>query len=245
VSPAPADADALYAELMRARPEALAALLPPADGDPTLLMAVLRRPVPARFLELVAGTPPWSRDPRLLAAVVLNPRVPRALAQQLLPSLHWRDLADVAVSPRVDAAARVRAETILREQLPDLRLGDRVTLGRLATPPVLGPLLLDAEPRGVEAALQNPRLREEDLLLAVRAAAPPRALLEAITVSSRWREAYAVRLALVLQPRTPLALALGQLSALLPRDLERVAATDGLAPLVCAAALRVAGETNG
>jgi hypothetical protein len=237
--------DAVYAELMRARPDEMSALLARPDTDPALLMAVLRRPVPARFLELIAGTPPWSREPRVLAAVVLNPRAPRALAQQLLPSLHWRDLADVAASPRVDGGARVRAEGLLKEQLPDLRLGERITLARLATPVVLAPMLLDPEPRVAEAALLNPRLREEDLVLAVRSAAPPRALLEAVTRSPKWRESYAVRLALVLQPRTPLALALGQLSALLPRDLERVAETPGLPPLVQAAALRVAREPSG
>jgi hypothetical protein len=240
----PEAADELYAELMRAgeRPEALAALLERQGGDCTVLVSLLRRPVSVRFLEMVADTPPWSHDPRVLAVVVLNPRAPRALAQRLVPSLRWRDLADVAASPRVDPAARVRAEGLLKEQLPDLRLGERVTLARLATPAVLAPMLLDPEPRVAEASLLNPRLREEDLVLAVRAAAAPRALLEAATSSPRWRECYAVRLALVLQPRTPLALALGQLSALLPRDLERVARTDGILPLVQAAALRVARE---
>jgi hypothetical protein len=240
----PEAADELYAELMRAgeRPEALAALLERQGGDSTVLVSLLRRPVSVRFLEMVADTPPWSHDPRVLAVVVLNPRAPRALAQRLVPSLRWRDLADVAASPRVDPAARVRAEGLLKEQLPDLRLGERVTLARLATPAVLAPMLLDPEPRVAEASLLNPRLREEDLVLAVRAATAPRALLEAATSSPRWRECYAVRLALVLQPRTPLALALGQLSALLPRDLERVARMDGILPLVQAAALRVARE---
>ena len=46
----------------------------------------------------------------------------------------------------------------------------------------------------------------------------------------------------ILQPRTPLALALAQLSSLLPRDLERVAEAAGILPLVQAAALRVARE---
>jgi hypothetical protein len=159
-----------------------------------------------------------------------------------VPSLRWRDLADVAASPIVDAGVRVRAEALLKEQLPNLRLGERVTLARIATPAVLAPMLADAERRVADASLLNPRLREEDLLVALRGGAVPRVLLEAATVSPRWRDAYAVRLALVLQPRTPLAIALGQLSSLLPRDLERVAQTDGIVPLVQIAALRVARE---
>ena len=66
------------------------------------------------------------------------------------------------------------------------------------------------------------------------------ALIEGIAASSRWRDRYALRLAIVLQPRSPLAVALAQVTALLPRDLERVAADEGLAPLVQLAARRVA-----
>jgi hypothetical protein len=244
VIPRPDAVDALYAEVMRAGSDrgALGALLARLGDDPTLLVTTLRRPAPVALLELLAETPPWSRDPRVLAVIVLNPRAPRALALRLVPSLHWRDLADVAASPRVDAGARVRAEALLKEQLPDLRLGERITLARLATPVVLSSLLSDAEARVAEAALLNPRLREEDLVLAIRAPAPPRALLEAVTRSARWQGNYAVRLALVLQPRTPLPLALGQLSSLLARDLVRIAETDGIAPLVQAAARRVAEE---
>jgi hypothetical protein len=248
LKPRPDPVDALYADVMRpgARAEDLVAALGRLGGDPTLLVSLLRRPVPSALLELVAETAPWSRDARVLAVVVLNPRTPRTLAQRLIPALHWRDLADVAASPRVDPGARVRAEAQLRELLPDLRLGERITLARLATPAVLAPMLADPEPRVAESSLLNPRLREEDLLLALRAAAAPRALLEAAAASPRWRESYAVRLALVLQPRTPLALALGQISSLLPHDLERVALTQGLLPLLQAAALRVArGEPAG
>jgi hypothetical protein len=234
--------DAVYADVMRPGRSAddLMAALRQLGEDPTLLVSLLRRPVPPALLELVADASPWSRDARVLAVIVLNPRAPRALSQRLIPALHWRDLADVAASPRVDPGARVRAEALLREQLPDLRLGERITLARLATPAVLAPMLADTEPRVAESALLNPRLREEDLVLALRAAAAARALLEAAASSPRWRESYAVRLALVLQPRTPLALALAQISALLPHDLERVAGTPGLPPLVQAAALRVA-----
>jgi hypothetical protein len=43
----------------------------------------------------------------------------------------------------------------------------------------------------------------------------------------------------VLQPRTPLPLALQQISSLVPRDLRRVAEEAALRPLVRAAALQV------
>jgi hypothetical protein len=210
-----------------------------------VLVAVLRRAVPAAFLEELAATRPWSERGRVLAAVVMSPRAPRALCLLLVGALAWRELADVAATMRLPGAVRARAESLLVDGLADMRLGDRITLARLATPAVLPLLLGDADPRVAEAALLNPRLREEDLVRALRRDDVPRALVEAAAASPRWRDAYAVRLALVLQPRTPLALALQQISSLVPRDLQRVGADATLRPLVRAAAAGVlerAGE---
>jgi len=170
---------------------------------------------------------------------VLNPRAPRPLCLRLLPSLYWRDQAEAAANARVASAVRVRAEALLKERLPELRLGDRIALGRVATPPLLGLLLADADAKVVQAALDNPRLREPDLRLALRAVPFSRTLIEQAAASSRWRDSYGVRLELVLQPQTPLAIALAQVSSLVPHDLRRVAEAAGLAPLVQAAALRV------
>jgi hypothetical protein len=234
--------DALFAELVQAGASVprLRELLARPELDEVLMTAVLRRPVPVRFLELAAATPPWSERPRTLGAVVLNPKTPRVLALRLLPALFWRDLADVAASPRLPKGVRARAEAILQEQLPDMRLGEKITLAKVATTPVLTRLLAESDAKIAQACLINPRLREEDLVTALRQDTATRALLESAAASSRWGDRYAVRLALVLQPRTPLGVALAQITSLLDRDLERVAAATGLRPLVQAAAQRLA-----
>ena len=240
----PPSVDALFAELMQAGEDArrLRDWLVERDPDDGVLRPLLRRPVPVRLLELLAATFPWSTRPQVLGGVVLNPRTPRPLALRLLPSLFWRDLAEVAATPRVALAVRVHAEAALKERLPEMRLGEKVSLGRIATPPVLAALLGDVESRVARAALVNPRLREEDLLAAIRLDTVPLALLEAVAESTRWAERYGVKLGLVLQARTPLSVALGQISSLVKRDLERVAGTPVLSPLVRAAARRVAGS---
>jgi hypothetical protein len=235
-----AAADQLFAGALRAGESRVAArgvleLAP----DEQVLTAVLRRAVPVAFLEEVAARRPWSERPRVLARVVLHPRAPRSLSLRLVSTLYWRDLADVAATARVPAAVRSRAESILKDGLADMRLGDRVTLARLATAALIPALLADADRRVVEAALGNPRLREEDLVVAARKSDVTPALLEAVAVSSRWAMNYAVRLGLVLQPRTPLPLALQRISSLVARDLRRVAADITLRPLVRAAAREV------
>jgi hypothetical protein len=238
----PGEVDSLHAELRSAgeRAAALRELLRRRSPDESVLVAVLRRAVPVKLLEGLAAWPPWSETPRVLGAVALNPRSPSQLVLRLLSSLYWRDLAEVARSPRLVAAVRLRAESLLVERLPELRLGDRITLARLATPAVLRPLLLGGETRVVRAALYNPRLRESDLVEALQKDTAPVALIREAADSSRWHDCYGVRLAVALQARTPLGVALAQLTSLLPRDLLRISETPGLVPLVQLSALRVA-----
>jgi hypothetical protein len=234
--------DRLHAELLAAGEQIvrLREVLARHDPDEQVLLAVLRRAVPIRLLEHLGTTAPWSDRGRVLARVVLNPRAPRALSLRLVSMLNWHDLAEVAAAPYLAAGVRVRAETILRDELlPDLRLGDRTTLAKMATRPVLAALLADGDSRVVEAGLINVRLREEDLVVAVRQTDVRPALIQAIVASPRWSVSYAVRLALVLQPRTPLPIGLLQISSLVKRDLERVATAPGLRPLLQASAAAV------
>jgi hypothetical protein len=241
-----ADVDELHRALLAAgeRMERQRAALRERQPDETLLLAVLRRAVPVKFLECLATLPPWSEAPRIRGGIVLNPKAPRALALRLLSSLYWRDLAEAARSVRLSAAVRLRAEALLAEQLADLRLGDRITLGRLATTAVLRLLLAGGEPRVVRASLANPRLRESDLVPSLQKDSAPVGLIREVAASKRWSENYAVKLALALQPRTPLGIALAQLTSLLPADLRRIGEKEDLPPLVQASALRVARDQN-
>lgn len=233
--------EALFAELLQAgeRTPRLQDFLERHAPDDLLLVALLRLAVPVRFLEYVGTTPPWCQRPRVLGGVVLNPKSPRPLALRLLPSLFWRDLASVAASPRLPTALKGRADALLMEMLPQMRLGERSALAKIATSAVLATLLMDPEANVSRALLINPRLREEDLLVALRQETVPRSLLEKVAASSHWLEHYAVRLALVLQPRTPLAMALAQMSSLLKKDLLGVSRTPGLRPLVQMTAQRL------
>jgi len=229
------EVDALFVALLRAgedRAEARRLLAGPLDE--AVLTPLLRRSVPIAFLEAVAATRPWSEHAR-----VLSPRAQRALSLRLVGALGWRDLAEVAATMRVSAAVRSRAESLLRDGLGEMRLGDRVTLARVATPALLPLLLADVDRHVVEAALVNPRLREQDLVGALRREDAPIVLLQGACASSRWSGCYAVRLAIVLQPRAPLALALAQVTSLVPRDLQRVAGEAALRPLLRLAAERV------
>ena len=231
-------ADELFSALSLAGgdPTRLRRLLGERDPTDAVLATVLLRPVSPQLLTVVAQTAPWSDRPILLGRVAANPRTPRHVALAALPALHWRDLAVVAGTPAVAPSVRLRAELRLLELLDDLRFGDRITLARMATARLFAALLGDSERRVLEACLENPRLREADLALALGRPEASRVLTEATAASPRWVRVYGVRLALVLQTRTPLAIALEHVSSLNPADLRRVAGTREALPLVRAAA---------
>ncbi len=240
-----ADGEALLARLAEGSdpagwPPALAEL----GRDLSRLIGALRRPLAPAFLELVAATRPWADDRRVAGVLVQNPRTPVHVAQRLVSALYWRDLAGAALNPFVAPTVRLRAEGLLVEQLGELRLGDRIALARLATRAVLRLLLGDADARVLSSALLNPRLQEPQLLAALRAENPPRALLEAAAASPRWRTHYAVRLELVLQRRTPLPVALSLVTGLVEADLKRVARGAALPALLRAAAQRALEARN-
>lgn len=221
-------------------PSALAEL----GRDLGALIGTLRRPLPAALLELVASTRPWADDRRVAGVLVQNPRTPAHVAQRLVSTLYWRDLAGAALNPFVAPTVRLRAEGLLVEQMGDLRLGERIALARVATPPVLRLLLSDADARVLASALFNPRLQEPQLVAALRAENAPRVLLEAAAASPRWRAHYAVRMELALQPRTPLPVALALLTSLVETDLKRVLRKAALPALLRAAAQRALEPRN-
>ena len=240
----PSAIEVLFARLVSIgeRREQIEECLADAAMDDDEMRALLRRAVPVRALEVVATRPPWSERPRVLVAVVLSPRAPRALSVRLVDSLFWRDQALVAATTRLNLAVRARAEALLLEQLPRLGLGSRVALAHAATPNLLAALLVDPDPRVIRAALESPRLTESSLLRALRASPLAQRLVDEVLRSGRWSECYAARLEIVLHPQMPIAIALGQITSLARRDLRRLVDTDGLRPLLQAAALRVIRE---
>ncbi|QQR73548.1 MAG: hypothetical protein IPJ17_19025 [Holophagales bacterium] len=155
--------------------------------------------------------------------VVLHPLAPRVLALDWIGGLFWPDLVRAGRDPRLHPTVRRAAELRLIERLVALSLGEKTAIARSASAGVLASLRHDPSPRVVAALLENPLLTEPLLLpLLASESASPRALAT-VAASSRWSSRYAIRLALVRNPRTPLAASLPLVAALKKRDLAALA----------------------
>lgn len=132
------------------------------------------------------------------------------------------------------------------EKLPDfgqgrpLTLGERKSLARTLNRDLIARVLRDPHPDVVRILLANPRLTEVDVVrLCARRPQTPNVLAEVFR-STRWITRYAVRLTLIKNPSTPLAIALQLAPHLTAQDAHAVAHAEDMDPT-----LRRACERDG
>jgi hypothetical protein len=182
----------------------------------------------------VLGVPGLLSNREVRKSVVRHPAAPRADALRLLEDLPWRDLADVGRDARTPAPVRTSANRRVLEVLPQLSLGEKSALARLADRQLHGALLEDGEVDVLAALLANPRLVEEDLTAWLLARRPREPQLVLLSRSERWMARTAVRTALLLSPRTPRPVALSLLSRSERPTLARLASDPAADPLLAA-----------
>jgi hypothetical protein len=123
-----------------------------------------------------------------------------------------------------------------------LTLGERKTLARTQRRDFLVPMLRDPHPDVVAILVDNPYLTERDVVVmaTLRPAVP--ASLAIIAEHPRWSIRYGIKRALVLNPYTPIHVAVRLATTLRRGDLVEIARTQGLAgPLRAHAAELLAG----
>ena len=168
-------------------------------------------------------------EPELLAAV-------QRLREQAAGGSLWA-LERLLRSP-LGAGSPASAELPKKENVPDygkgrpLTLGERKSLARKPDRDMLARLLLDPHPEVIHRLLANPRLTEDDVIR-IATKRPCRAdVLAEIARSEKWMHRSRVRLAIVLNPSTPLALAAPIVSLLIRQELKLVAEATALAPMI-------------
>ncbi len=182
---------------------------------------------------------------RLLAArsvrraIASHPKAPRADALRCLDDLSWRDLLEIGRQARALAPVRRSANIKLMEKIPRLALGEKIAVARLADRDVI-PVLLEQPSAEVFAALlANPRLMPEALVAWITTGRPEPERLELLAADARWSRVSEVRSALLHNPATPRAAALGLLRSAGQAEWESLAQDAGVDPLLSGCARRL------
>jgi hypothetical protein len=226
-------------------PEDLAPLLDHPETDEAHLLRLLRkRELPSSVIEAVARHERWDGRHRIRAAIVLHSKTPRTLSLRLLSLLLWRDQLRVATDLRLQMPLRAAAESRLRERLPELELGEKVSLARTAPAGLLSILAGDENHRVVTAVLSNPRLVEAEVVAVLRREKTPAEVLRVLAASERWISRPAIRDAVLSHRRTPVHSALKVLAAMHAPEIRRLLAEKSLPPVVRFGAKRILSGEN-
>jgi hypothetical protein len=202
----------------------LALLDNPALDETQLCLLLERKNLPGEILEEVLRRKPLLKSYRVKRALAFHPRTPRVNGLRLLRDLYLMDLVQVALSPGVSAELKRNAEDQLVARLPQLPLGQKITLARRGPARVAGVLVAEGHAQVISIALDNSNLTEAQILKALSRDKLSAAVIPAIIRHRKWSVTYNVRLALVRHPSSPLATILTYLPELTVSDLRELAA---------------------
>jgi hypothetical protein len=225
-----ATGEELAAFLHHPSTEVLLALLDnPALDESHLCLLLERKDLPGEILEEVGKRKPLLKSYRVKRALCFHPRGPRLVTLRLIRDLYLMDLAQLTLSPAVPAELKRHAEEQLLTRLPQIPLGQKITLARRGPARVAGALLAEGHPQVLSVVLDNPYLTEAQILKALSREKVPAPVIPAIIHHRKWSISYNVRIALLRQPSAPLATILSYLPQLTVSDLRDLAAP-GIVP---------------
>jgi hypothetical protein len=223
--------DDLKARVLAAAEEELLALLHSGELDePHLALLLGRLDISSKIVSAVAALPGSSVSESIRFQIARHPRAPRRIALPLLRQLFLFDLVRVSLAPTVPAEIRRTAEEILTLRIPNLPVGQKLTLARRGPSRVVGALLAEGHPQAIQLALDNALLTESQILKVLANHAVPFRVVAAIAQHPRWSLQYNIRAALVRHPHTPPPCILSFLANLTLRDLKEIAAVETLSP---------------
>src|SRR5690242_9034464 len=225
-----ATGDEFAALLHHPSAEVLLALLDNlALDEPQLCLLLERKDLPGEVLEEIGRRKPLLKSYRVKRALCFHPRGPRLVTLRLIRELYLMDLVQLTLSPAVPAELKRNAEEQLVARLPQIPLGQKITLARRGPARVAGALLAEGHPQVLSVVLDNPYLTEAQILKALSREKIPAPIVPAIIHHRKWSISYNVRIALLRKPSAPLGTILSFLPQLTVSDLRDLAAP-GIVP---------------
>jgi len=192
----------------------------PGRNEDSALALLQRADLPPDLIEKLGKSSVVAKSRKVKLAIVRHPKAPRYISLSLMRKLFTFDLMQVALTPAVVGDLKMAAEEVLINRLGTISPGEKLSLARLASGRVACELLLDAEPRIIVAALENPRLTEALVVKAVLRSEASPALVQTVCAHSKWSLRREIRIALLRNQHTPAEHAV-EFAKSLPNDVVR------------------------
>ena len=123
--------------------------------------------------------------------------------------------------------------------LRETPLGMRKALAKKPDPGLIRRIARDQDHRVIRTLLDNPRLTEMDVVKIGATRPTSRSVLEVIYNHSKWISRYSIKKVIVLNPHSPLSMALRLMTFIKLQDLEEVLQSPDLNPVLVEEARRI------
>ena len=140
---------------------------------------------------------------KLIIALAKNRAIPGTLARHLLPQLYLFELLDLISFPGATADQKLAAERIILKRLPTTPLGNKMTLARRGSVPIITALLKEGHPQIFDICLNSNQLRESAIYQFLQGATATAETISMIARHNRWKQRPNLQLAILKNPRTP------------------------------------------
>lgn len=236
-----AELESRLAHARSASSEELKSLVHEASED--VLLAVVENPnleeahvrrlldrldLPAEVVGAIGGQGKWLANESVRLGLARHPRTPKLLALAAARQLFLFDLVRLSLAPSAPGDIRRTAEEMIVTRVPQLPVGQKLTLARRGPSRVAGALLAEGHPQVIKLALQNAFLTESQVLKVLANGRVPERVVAAIAQHPKWSCRYNVRTALVRNPQTPPPSVLAFLPDLTLRDLTDISKLEAL-----------------
>jgi hypothetical protein len=175
-------------------------------SEDDVLAIAARKNLPADIFELIAKDKRWVKSYPVRLALARNPKTPLSASLSIARYLRLFDLAEISRSHFLPLVFRHKIEAIIIEKIPTMDLGIKKTLAKIASGEVLLKLIQSGYPEVVKLCLDNPHLIEAHLYKVVNRHNIAPLTIKAIAEHANWSSRSMIKLALIRNEHTSLAL---------------------------------------
>ena len=215
----------------------------PALDETHVCLLLERKELSGTLLAEISKRKAWRASYRVRLGLAAHPHTPRLVAMRLLRDLHLMDLVRIGLLPTSSMELRRLADERILAQLPQLPLGQKLTLARRGSTRIAAGLIASGLEQVAKIALENPFLTEAQLLKVLAKDAIPAGIIAAMSKHDKWSKLVNVRVALLRHPHTPEERVPELASGLPRRDIEDLLALSRLPEGVRAHLRKAIAET--
>ena len=224
------DAAELHTLLGSAETEVVRAALKNVALEPEHLQSLLqRRDLDGSLLTYICKHK-LSHTRSVVNQILAHPHINPQQIKIVLERLHLLELLNIAILPGQAADVKIAAEHQLCRRLPTTPLGDKITLARRATYPILEALMREGHPQVIAPCLNNPRMKEAAIYRYLHGQNVGAESINKIARHPRWNKRPNIRQAILRNRHTPKALFAQFLPGIQPQQARQLLFSKHLKP---------------